>query len=473
MNNKLKIAIIGDPNKGKSSFVSTFAYNDGIAVSSKSGETIKSSCHPLKIKDETVYELYDTPGFNNDEELLEYINENETKFLNVYQLITNFIEEYKESYDFSKDIEILKVLKEKPIVVYIVNSSTKYNSNFDCSLEIIKKFNLPSFIIYNQHDENKNEKVSWEDIEKKYFTSSFDYNVLNSNFNNKINFLEMLEKNIQDKTIKEQLCKSIKILNKDFERRLDFTYEELSDRFYKIINHTKTYRESDLWENSIEEKEAEFISEMKSQEKSFYSLIEKEWGFNNLEKEIIELKEIEIDAKFSEKILGASKNILTVMGIIIGASIGGGIGLSVDTASFFGSMGMGTAIGTIGGASSGLISILLGTNLIKKKTKGFGIKKITTLELLKLNTKILILTKMYLFVELLSVRSHAKRDKLKFNFQESKNLFDNLFEEKYHIDIARIICEKNKEKFIEKLTEILIDNYKERNNINFKESKCN
>ena len=49
--------------------------------------------------------------------------------------------------------------------------------------------------------------------------------------------------------------------------------------------------------------------------------------------------------------------------------------------------------------------------------------------------------------------------------QESKNLFDNLFEEKYHIDIARIICEKNKEKFIEKLTEILIDNYKERNNI--------
>ena len=48
-----------------------------------------------------------------------------------------------------------------------------------------------------------------------------------------------------------------------------------------------------------------------------------------------------------------------------------------------------------------------------------------------------------------------------------------LFEEKYHIDIARIICEKNKEKFIEKLTEILIDNYKERNNINFKESKCN
>jgi uncharacterized membrane protein len=90
-------------------------------------------------------------------------------------------------------------------------------------------------------------------------------------------------------------------------------------------------------------------------------------------------------------------------------------------------MGMGTAIGTIGGASSGLISILLGTNLIKKKTKGYGINKITILKLIKVNTKIVILTKMYLFVELISIRSHAKRDKLKFNFEESKNLFDYLF----------------------------------------------
>lgn len=473
MNNNLKIAIIGDPNKGKSSFVSTFAYNDGIAVSSKSGETIKSSCHPLKIENETVYELYDTPGFNNDEKLFEYINENETKFLNIYELIKIFIEDYKENNDFSKDIEILKVLIEKPIIIYVVNNSIEYNPSFDCSLEIIKKFNLPSFIIYNQHDKDKDERKSWENIENKYFISSFEYNVLDSSFNNKIDFLEMLEEKIQDKNLKNQLCKSIEVLNKDFKRRLDFSYEELSNIFYKIINHTKKYKESDLLKKNIEKKEAEFIEEIKLQEKSFYSLIEKEWGFNNLEKEIIELKEIEIDAKFSEKILGASKNILTVMGIIIGASIGGGIGLSVDTAFFFGSMGMGTAIGTIGGASSGLISILLGTNLIKKKTKGYGINKITILELIKVNTKIVILTKMYLFVELISIRSHAKRDKLKFNFEESKNLFDYLFKEKYHNDIARIICEKNKEKFIEKLTEILIDNYKERNNINFKESKCN
>ena len=76
MNDCLKIAIVGIPNEGKSSFVSTLAYNDGISVSSNSGETTLSSKHSLKIKSEVVYELYDTPGFDDDEGVLNYINDN-------------------------------------------------------------------------------------------------------------------------------------------------------------------------------------------------------------------------------------------------------------------------------------------------------------------------------------------------------------------------------------------------------------
>ena len=461
MNNNLKIAIVGDPNKGKSSFVSTFAYNDGIAVSSNSGETIKSSCHPLKIKDETVYELYDTPGFNNDEKLLEYINENETKFLNVYQLITNFIEDYKENNDFSKDIEILKVLITKPIIIYIVNSSNEYNPSFNCSLEIIDKFSLPSFIIYNQHDKDKDERKSWKNIENKYFISSFEYNVLDSSFNNKIDFLEMLEKNIQDKTIKEQLCKSIKILNKDFERRLDFSYEELSDRFYKIINHTKEY--NGLLKKNIENKEKEFIAEIKLQEKSFYSLIEKEWGFYNLTKHIEDFKNIEI----TSKTFGSKKYLIG--GILAGAGAGGVAGGQMDVGFFGYALGIPTLLGTIGGGIVGGVSSIIAKDKINKKTGGFLNKKTTKLSINNLNIKLSILSKLYLFVDLLSNRSHAIREE--FTLEEKENLFDDIFNNEHHKEIRRILKEKDKNKFIIKLKEILLDNYYEKNKI--KELKCN
>ena len=463
MNDCLKIAIVGIPNEGKSSFVSTLAYNDGISVSSNSGETTLSSKHSLKIGSEVVYELYDTPGFDDDEGVLNYINDNKMKYSDIYELIRSFIKENTEENTFFKDVEILKVLMEKPIVVYIVNSSVKYNSNFDDSLKIIKKFNLPSFIIYNQHDENKNEKASLGDIEKKYFISSFEYNVLNSNFNNKIDFLEMLEKNIQDKNLKNQLCKSIEILNKDFKRRLDFSYQELSDRFYKIINHTKEYKESDLLKKNIEKKEAEFIEEIKLQEKSFYSLIEKEWGFYNLTKNIKDFKNIEITSKTF-----GSKKYLSI-GILAGAGAGDAAGGQMDVGFFGYTFGIPTVLGTIGGGIVGGVSSIIGKDKINKKTGGFLNKKTTKLSIDNLNTKLSILSKLCLFVDLLSNRSHAIREE--FTLEGKENLFDDIFNNEQQKEIRNILKEKDKNKFTTKLKEILLDNYYEKNKI--KELKCN
>ncbi len=460
MNDSLKIAIVGIPNEGKSSFVSTLAYNDGISVSSKSGETTLSSKHSLKIKSEVVYELYDTPGFDDDEGVLNYINDNKMKYSDIYELIRSFIKENTEENTFSKDIEILKVLMEKPIIIYIANSSVKYNSNFDDSLKIIKKFNLPSFIIYNQHDENKNEKVSWGDIEKKYFISSFEYNVLNSNFNNKIDFLEMIEQNIQDKNLKKQLCKSIEVLNKDFKRRLDFSYEELSDRFYKIINYSIEYSERDFLKV---DKEKEFIAEIRNKEKSFYFLMEKEWGFYNLTKNIKDFKNIEITSKTF-----GSKKYLSI-GILAGAGAGAAAGGQMDVGFFGYTFGIPTVLGTIGGGIVGGVSSIIGKDKINKKTGGFLNKKTTKLSIDNLNTKLSILSKLCLFVDLLSNRSHAIREE--FTLEGKENLFDDIFNNEQQKEIRNILKEKDKNKFTTKLKEILLDNYYEKNKI--KELKCN
>lgn len=456
MDNILKIVVIGDPNKGKSSFVSTLAYDDGVCVSSKSGETKLSSCHPLKIANEIVYELYDTPGFNNDEELLDYIEENENNFKDFYSLIDSFIETYKNNSEFSKDIEICKILIKKPIIIYIADNSLEYNPNYNCQLEIINKFNLSSFLIFNQK-ENSDKRSSWINATSKYFISSFEFNVLSSNFNNKINFLTMLEKKIKENKIKEQLHKSIEILNKDFRRRLEFSFANLSDSFYKIINHTSEYKEGNFLKSDIEKKEKEFIEKIKNIEKGFYLLIEKEWGFNNLNKDVQYLKDIEIDSSEYTKLFGVSKKVLLLLGSLIGGTTGGTLGLSIDTASLFGSMGIAAVLGTLGGTITGGLGALGITTLVDKKTKGFGKQKITILGPIKLNYRLAILAKMYFFIGLISQRSHANRDT--FNFKQSENLMEKLFNKEYRNKIVKILNIKEKEKFIEDLDFILLENY--------------
>lgn len=463
MNDILKIAVIGDPNQGKSSFVSTLAYDDGIAVSSKSGETTVSSCHPLKINGEIVYELYDTPGFNNDEEVLNYIEENEKRFTNNYDLINSFIEKNKNDSDFSKDIEILKVLIKNPIIIYVANSSQTYNSNFDSSLEIIKKFKLFTFLIFNQKTENDS-RDSWIDATNQYFIASFEFNVLNSNFNNKINLLKMLESKIENKNIKQQLNTSIKILNVDFKRRLEFSFSELSDVFYKIINYTNEYSEIGFLKFDQEKKEKEFINKIKHIENSFYSSVEKEWGFNKLNKLIEDLKSIKIDSENFTKILGVSKKSLLKIGVITGASAGGYIGLGMDVSLLGASAGIGTLLGTAAGAISGALGILVFSSLADKKTKGWGREKVTRLGPIKSVYKFPILAKMYFFIELISDRSHANREQ--FSFEVIENLTEKLFNNENIKEIAKILNEKDKEKFIKELKLILLENYSNRNNIN-------
>ncbi|WP_121627257.1 DUF3482 domain-containing protein [Poseidonibacter antarcticus] len=417
MNNNLKIAIIGDPNKGKSSLVSTLAYDDNIKISSKSGETTISKCFPLKIDDEIIYELYDTPGFDNYEELLDFNDENKDKYTDFDSLLEAFIKKYENNEEYKKDIEIYKILRQKPIILYLINSSESYRSEYQSQIDIITKTNLPSFAIFNQIGEEDN-KHTWESITKLYFIDSLDYNVLNSSFKDKIRLLESMKLKIEDSKIKEQLSHSILILNKDFQRRIKFTFEELVDSFYKII----TYKKEFTYTKNSQNHKNDFFKDIKKQEDKFYNIIAKEWGFYNLNSDIQKLKRIEIDSENFTKIFGLPKSTLIAIATSLGAVSGGSIGFGVD---LFGSMGLGTLLGSgIGAISAGTAS-LIGTELISKKTKGFGVKEQTVYgPITNLNWRMSLFTKLYLFSELIAQRSHANRSDFK-NQDNAEEIFDD------------------------------------------------
>ncbi|MCT7611151.1 GTPase domain-containing protein [Aliarcobacter butzleri] len=407
MTENLKIAVIGNPNIGKSSFVSNLAYDDRVLVSNKSGETTKSNSYYLKNEQEIIYELYDTPGFDNHEEVLEYIENNKKTNSNIYNLVEEFIEKNKHKEEFSKDIEILQVLIKKPIIVYIVNSSQEYNPSFGASIEIIKKFDLDLFLIYNQHDENKDKKNSWKDIEK-FFNYSFDFNVLNLTYNDKKSFFEKIKANIKNIDKKdEQLERVIDVLKKDFKRRLDKSFLQLCDILYKIVNEEEKYSQNSFSE--IEKGKEEFKNKLFKKKESFYKCIEQEWGFNKLEKELENFKNIEIYSKESNETIKEVKRFL----------------LSKLPKNF--------------------------------KIFYFLIEEDKTVLKLHEEYKFDFFREMYLYIELISLKNHAKRNVI--HLKNTQDSSDFPFEKK---DINKILKEKNKDKFTKDLNKIMGENYEKK-----------
>ena len=68
-----RFAIVGHPNKGKSSIVATLAEDDAIAISSHPGTTTHARAYPMRLDGEVLYELVDTPGFQRARETLAWL----------------------------------------------------------------------------------------------------------------------------------------------------------------------------------------------------------------------------------------------------------------------------------------------------------------------------------------------------------------------------------------------------------------
>src|SRR5690606_40574677 len=52
-----KFAIVGHPNKGKSSIVATLAEDDTVAISPEPGTTTRAQAYPMRLDGEILYEL--------------------------------------------------------------------------------------------------------------------------------------------------------------------------------------------------------------------------------------------------------------------------------------------------------------------------------------------------------------------------------------------------------------------------------
>ena len=73
INSAPKFAVVGHPNKGKSSIVATLSQNDAIAIALEPGTTRAQQSYPLRVDDKILYTLVDTPGFQRPRRVLEWL----------------------------------------------------------------------------------------------------------------------------------------------------------------------------------------------------------------------------------------------------------------------------------------------------------------------------------------------------------------------------------------------------------------
>ncbi len=144
-----RFAVVGHPNKGKSSIVATLAEDDEVVVSALPGTTRSARRFTLSVDATPLYELIDTPGFQRSRELYAWLQAHEGDAHERSALVQRFVNEHAQDPRFHDECELLRPILEGAGILYVVDGAKPYGSEYEIEMEILRWSGRPRMALIN------------------------------------------------------------------------------------------------------------------------------------------------------------------------------------------------------------------------------------------------------------------------------------------------------------------------------------
>ena len=436
MSNYPKFAVVGHPNKGKSSIVSSLALDDSVQISDTPGTTTKKRSFPLKVDNKIIYELFDTPGFQRERYVLAWLEEHDVRADKKHEVVQKFIDEFKDNPKFNDEIELLEPIMDGAGIIYVVDGSKPYGEEYEAQMEILRWTGQPSMALINHIDEDDYTQ-EWKRALGHYFKIVRTYNPMNVSLSQHISILESMAQLKEEWT--ESVKDSIVFFEQYYVEMLSRSSLEITKAIYNSLSkveklNLKAQKSTDNEKNRLEEKYKNSLRELETHTQ--YS-IEQIWNHKYLEKDVNQLlfNDIDLFSEESASLFGLTKKELLVTAVSSGAATGAGIDLLFAGHTLLVGGVLGAIVGGVGAyfAFDELSDIkLLGQKL--------GKHYIEIGPMNNRNFPYILLGRLLYHTQQIAKLSHAKRDVIAFEM-------GSLFKEKWLDDTSRKSLEKYHKKF--------------------------
>ena len=344
-----EIAIIGHPNEGKSSVLSTLAEDDSVRISPYPGETTVCRSFPVTIDHRELIRFVDTPGFQNPAQVLAKLK---TLDGSSEQRLHKLLEYCSSIEELSEDFELLKPISRGAALIYVVNGARPVRTVDRDEMEIIRLLGKPRMAVINNKGQDDRYLPQWKDELAIRFNSIRLFNAHRATYGERIGLLEALGSIDQDwQQVMSEVVETIKtdwdsrtrntaqiitaLLSESLELKISSQVGRVKDeeKIRKELAGVYTKKISELEKTSHDQIRAQFHHNLYDYKLPPYSVLHEEI--------------------FSEKtwqFLGLSKRQF----VLLGGIGGGALGVGVDVAALGHGLGLFTALGTIGGALGAL-----------------------------------------------------------------------------------------------------------------------
>ena len=356
MNQAPVFAVVGHPNKGKSSIVATLSQNDAIAIALEPGTTRRSHAYPLQVDGQVLYTLVDTPGFQRPRRVLEWLEAHSVSASDRAAAVAAFVTQHRGNPQFSDECELLTPLIEGAGIIYVVDGSVPYNPQHEAEMTILRWTGRPSLALINSiGDENYGD--TWQAALGQFFQIVRTFDAVRAPFEQHLSLLRAFGQ--LEPAWENPLKAATGFLDRQRQQRRQHAATLMAQTLQQMMGyrHSRSLAE-DLTASASSQNKDVLASELRKswyqhqrqRERQLRGDIQQLYQHDQLQRQEAKLEwqsEHDLFSEGSRQLWGANKGYLA--GVGFGAGAVGGVG--IDALTLGASFGTGALIGGIVGAA--------------------------------------------------------------------------------------------------------------------------
>ena len=421
-------AVVGRPNKGKSSIVATLARDDSVYIDAKAGSTREANSYPMKVDGETLYVLVDTPGLQRARAVLDWLNAHCSDAAARPETVRAFVEQHEGNPNFRDECQALRPIVDGAGIIYVVDGSCPYGADYEAEMEILRWSGQPSLALINpiESDEFVEE---WTAGLGQFFRTVRIFDAHRAEVTKQLELLELFGHLHPD--WREPLERAVAILRQDRQLQAQGASSYITDFIVDAIDYKveQAVPEGLPLEPVQKVLFERYKAQLVKRERQCRQRVEELYYYSNLSKSEQGLELEESDLFNIEKwyLWGLSQASLMAAAASAGAVVGGTTGMALDVASGGLLGGLGTLVAGAGGAVSGVWGARKYADKIgQMKVKGIptGGNMVSYGPSKNINFPFVLLGRALLHQRLVSTRTHADRNVLDLTQAPLESLSD-------------------------------------------------
>ncbi|MCP5155266.1 MAG: GTPase and DUF3482 domain-containing protein [Ectothiorhodospiraceae bacterium] len=403
-----RFAVVGHPNKGKSSLVATLAEDESVRIAPESGTTTRAVTYPMRVRGETLYELIDTPGFQRARRALGLIEQRAATAAARREAVRAFVAEHRADPMFRAECELLAPVVEGAGIIYVVDGAVPYGPEYEPEMEILRWSGQPSLAVINPIG-TRDHVREWRDALGQYFRVVREMDVLAAPVEQRLDLLRAFGE--LDPAWRPALERAVEALRAERHRLRVRAARVIAEMLVEALTLApeRRLRADDDPQAARAELEHAYADSLRGLETAARARVERLYHHEALARDEAVLESIEADllAARTWQLFGLDR--LTLAGVGAGGGAAAGLGVDAALGGLSGFLGA-----AIGGVAGGAAAWLAADRLARFETRDlpFGEQVLAVRAGASRNLPFVLLGRARVHHALVARRSHARRDPL-------------------------------------------------------------